>query len=385
MRGANLAYVAPAFVPQGPNVPTARAVKAAVGIPVIVAGRIVDFDLAEDIVAAGDADMVGMVRALIADPAAVGKALSGQAAKVVPCIGGNECHYGRAVACAVNAAAGREAEMEIVPAAVSRHILVIGAGPAGLECAAVAAERGHRVTLVDRRPEIGGVLATLSRTAHQADYGKYIDYMRRRIDGLDVEVRQGVEADADFARTAAPDAIVLATGARQLATLPHDRSGSVVDALSALENPEALGDHVAVVGSLDDHLPPLLVADFLARAGRTVTLLTENIAPAPALETASLVILMKRLLERGVMVLTTTAAVELKNGALATRNSLTRAPGRIDGVDSAVLVGGRAPDDRLAESLKPLGIPIHLIGDALSPRRMLHATLDGARLARTLF
>jgi len=377
--GANLPYVAPAFVDQGPNLMTSAAVKRAVAIPVIVAGRISDFDVAETALADGLADMIGMVRALIADPHAIKKAFAGQVRSVTPCIGGNECHYGRAVACATNPAAGREAEMEIVPAADPKRILVVGAGPAGLECAAAAAERGHRVVLIDRRPDLGGLLIPLAEASQQADYGKYLIYIRRRVAEVGVELRLGVEADVDLVHAIEPNAIVLATGAAFAG-----RIAGAVDAARALADPSQLGEHVAVAGGLDDHLPPLILADFIARTGRKVTLLSENLSPGSALEIASLVMLTKRLLDHEVAILPTTAAVALTADGLTTRNSLTNRPGLIAGIDTVVAVGPRVPNDGLAAVLGPLGIPLHLIGDALSPRRMLHATLDGARLGRIL-
>ncbi len=376
--GANLAYVAPAFVAQGPNVASAAAVKRAVSIPVIVGGRIADFDVAERVVAEGKADIVGMVRALIADPHAVVKSFTGRAHLVTPCIGGNECHYGRAVACATNPAAGREAEMELVPAAQPKRILVVGGGPAGLECAAAAAERGHHVILADRQMELGGFLVPLATASQQADIGKYVDHMRRRIDGLDIDVRLGTEVDATLIGQIRPDLVVVATGA----AYRNKIDGTIVDAAQALADPSVLGRHVAIAGGLDDHLPPLILADFLAREGRTVTLLTETISPAPALEIASLVMLLKRLADYGVTIRTMTAAVALRNGVLTIRHSLTNQQDTIDGVDTVIAVGPRVPNDGLAGALKPSGIPVHIIGDALSPRRMVHATLDGARLGR---
>jgi xanthine/CO dehydrogenase XdhC/CoxF family maturation factor len=269
--------------------------------------------------------------------------------------------------------------MEIVRAAEPRHILVIGAGPAGLECAATAAERGHRATLVDRRPELGGFLIPLAEASEQAEFGKYLIHMRERIAALGIELRMGIEADSGLVREIAPDAVVLATGA----VFGGGPEGAI-DAARALADPSALGHDVAVAGGLDDHLPPLLVADFLARKGRKVTLLTENLSPGSALEIASLVMLTKRLLDSETAILPTTAALALTAEGLKTRNSLTGKAGLIPGIDTLVTIGPRVSNDELAAELKPLGIPVHVIGDALSPRRMLHATLDGARLGRTL-
>jgi 2,4-dienoyl-CoA reductase-like NADH-dependent reductase (Old Yellow Enzyme family) len=382
--GANLPYVAPAFVPPGPNVAAAAAVKRAVSVPVIVTGRFVEFDLPERIVAAGEADMIGMVRALIADPAAIAKAFADRGAEIIPCIGCNECHYGRAVACSTNPAAGREASMELAPAAEPKRLLVVGAGPAGLECATAAALRGHHVTLVDCRAEIGGTLVTVARTSEQSEFGRYLEYMANRLSALPVTLQLGVEADLDFVRALAPDAVVLATGAVHRVHLPSDNPNGVFGATAALADPTALGRRVAVAGGLDDHLPPLVVADFLARTGREVILLVETISPSPALEAASLVQFLDRLLRAGVIIQPMTAAASFEGGAVITRNSITGAPGRIENVESVVMLGDPAPNDALAEPIRALGIPVRLVGDALAPRRMLHATLDGARLGRTI-
>ncbi|MBY0510025.1 MAG: hypothetical protein K2P94_07705, partial [Rhodospirillaceae bacterium] len=125
-----------------------------------------------------------------------------------------------------------------------------------------------------------------------------------------------------------------------------------------------------------------IVADYLARNGHTVALLCETAAPGQAVEPASLNLLLKRLSERGVVMRPLTAAVRLEGRTLKVRHSLTRAESVVADVDSLVVVDGRQPVDGLAAQLKDLVKEIHVIGDALSPRRMMHATLDGARLGR---
>ena len=375
-RGAGLPYVAPAFVKPGPNVPVSAAVKAAVSIPVMVSGAITTLDQAEAILEGEQADVVGMVRALMADPRLIEKGLAGHGERARPCIGGNECHYGRPVACAVNPATGREAAMELHPAPQAKRVLIVGAGPAGIECALNASARGHRVTLADRSAALGGFLDVLARTSEQARYGQYLDYASAALADTDVELRLGLEVDAALVRAMSPDALVLATGARWRTAL----AGGAIDAATALADPERVGKRVVVAGGLDDHLPPLVVADYLARQGREVTLLTEAPMAGQALESASLYMLLKRLSLAGVEIRATTGAGALTRRSLAVRNSLTNIAGVIEDVDTLVVVDGRAPNDGLAAELRSLVPELHLIGDALSPRRMLHATLDGARL-----
>ncbi len=377
--GVELPYVAPAFVKPGPNVPTASAVKQAVSIPVMVTGAIATLDQAETIVAGGHADVVGMVRALMADPRLVAKGFAGAGERVAPCIGGNECHYGRPVACAVNPRTGREAAMALTPAKRPRRILVIGGGPAGLECATAAAQRGHQVTLADRSDQLGGFLVHLARVSEQARFAQYLDYASGAARDAGVEVQLGAEVDEAYVRDWRPDAVVLATGA----TWSMGGRRGYLTAAEAVRDLSLVGRHVAVVGGLDDHLPPLVMADYLARQGRKVTLLSELPLAGQAIESASLYILLRRLMEGGVDIRTTTAGEAFDRRALTLRNSFTNKKTVLEDVDTVIAIDGRVPNDGLAAKIAELAPEVHIIGDALSPRRMLHATLDGARLGLT--
>jgi 2,4-dienoyl-CoA reductase-like NADH-dependent reductase (Old Yellow Enzyme family) len=376
--GLERAYVASALEPPAPNRAAAAAVKRAVAIPVIVAGSIASLDLAESILGAGDADGVGMVRALMAEPELLAKGRAGRSAAIRPCIGGNECHYGRPVACAVNPAAGREAALEPASVVSVRRILVVGAGPAGIECALAAAGRGHEVTLVEQGDRIGGFLAVLARASQQARFGDYLAYAGAALAASEVRLQLAVRADAELVGAVGPDALVLACGAAWRASTGR------LDAATALAQPERVGPRVAVVGGLDDHLPPLIVADRLARLGRHVTLLTEAPMAGQAVEAGSLFPLLRRLRLAEVEIRPLTAAGALEAGRLALTHVLTGEADILAGIDTVIDVDGRQPADDLAEALRSLVPELHVIGDALSPRRMLHATLDGARLGATV-
>jgi 2,4-dienoyl-CoA reductase-like NADH-dependent reductase (Old Yellow Enzyme family)/thioredoxin reductase len=380
-RGVGLAYVAPAYVEPGPNVAAASAIHAAAGgVPVIVAGRFTDLELAEQVLADGHADLIGLTRALIADPRIVEKVRTGRAADVNRCVGGNECHYGRTVSCAVNPAAGREEELAIVPATTPRRILVVGAGPAGMECARVAAQRGHHVRLVDEAPHVGGTLRAVGSDPNRRDFLSYLDGMARQLDALAVGIHLGECVTADSTAVYEADTIVLATGATPwVPPVPGIDRPHVSTCLDVIEGRTVVGSSVVVVGGLDDHLPPLTTADFVADGRRRVLLLAEPMVAGQAIEPATLFTLTRRLLERGVEIVPMTALCEVGERHVVVRNTLTNRTRVIDGVDSVVLACGRRPRRELADALRARGRAFHLIGDCLSPRRLVHATLDGAR------
>jgi NADPH-dependent 2,4-dienoyl-CoA reductase/sulfur reductase-like enzyme len=384
-QGLKLPYVSPSYMPEGHNVDDAAGIRSAVDVPVIVAGRLIDMEMGEQIVAGGRADIVGMTRAFMADPAIVNKAFAGEDQRIIPCIGCNECHYGRIVTCAVNAATGREEELEVHPADTARTVLIVGGGVAGMECARMAAMRGHRVTLIERGDELGGMIAVLGRDPARADFNRYLRYLQDELKLLPVEVRLGTEVTGDLVSSIGPDVVVIATGAgdhRQ--AVPGADADHVHTATELFAGTVDLGDHVAVVGGLDDHLPTMTTADLAARSARRVTLLTETMHAGEDIEPASQFILTRRLLEHDVTIMPMTGLTAIEGATVRTRNTLTNAPGQVDGVDTVILIAERRPRDELAERLRAAGFEVHLIGDALAPRRMMHANLEGVRLAQTL-
>ncbi|MBV8085967.1 MAG: FAD-dependent oxidoreductase [Chloroflexi bacterium] len=402
-QGLQLPYVAPSYQPEGPNVPAAAIVREfSPSAPVIVAGRILDIDMAANIVRSGKADMVGFTRALIADPSFVRKAAAGKGEEVNRCIGCNECHYGalRPTVCSVNAWAGHEAELTHTPASPPKRVLIVGGGPAGMECARVAALRGHHVTLVEARNEIGGMLALAGRDPNRPELGGYIRYLENRLREAAVQIELGRTIEAAAIQATDADVVVLATGASDyVPDIPgsHDQrvltAGQVLtqivppppqrERLGASSHPLALGRRVAVVGGLEDHFPPLTMADMLASQGHEVVLLTELVHIGDGIEAAGLYTITSRLLEKRVDIQPMTALVAIEpDGTLKVANALTRDERTIGPVDNVVLACGGRPRDELAGQLA--GKDVRLIGDVLSPRRLVHATLDGARLGSTI-
>jgi 2,4-dienoyl-CoA reductase-like NADH-dependent reductase (Old Yellow Enzyme family)/thioredoxin reductase len=385
--GMEIAYVSPWYTEPGFNVTAAAAVKSAVDVPVVVTGRIADAALAESILAEGSADMIGMVRALIADPELPNKAREGRVEDIRMCLGMSECHavgpYRVPVTCAVNAAAAREAEMEITPAAVDKTVVVVGAGPAGMEAARVAALRGHHVYLADSRRTIGGTPAVLALDVNRRNLRDHAAYFETQLRRLDIVLMLGNEVTADELVEFAPDAVVVATGGRPLVPdVPGIQAPSVVHALAALEG-AATGQRVVVVGGLDKHLGPPTIAEFLADQGKEVELVSEQFDFAPGVEDGTRLPLFKRLRTKGVAVSTLHKLTGVDQHGVVVTDTFTRRDRRIEGA-SVVLACGSEPDDRLAQALEGRIAEVHVVGDALAPRRMMHATLEGARAAMAL-
>jgi len=250
-----LGTIAPMYIEPGSFVYLATGIKEVVDLPVFCIGRINDPAMAEEIVATGRADMVGMTRANIADPELANKARTGRPDEIRRCIACSDGCWGRiehpeGITCSINASVGREKEMEIIAATVKKRVMVIGGGLAGMEAARVAALRGHSVSIHDRGQRLGGQLLIASRAPGREEMAEPVRYFERQFDLLGVDVRLGSDVTPEMVVDENPNAIIMATGgAPDTLSVPGADGPNVVQARDVLAGLEETGQKVVIVGA----------------------------------------------------------------------------------------------------------------------------------------
>ena len=382
-RSAHYARSIPDYHGQpGLFLPLSKGLKAtSSGVPLIAAGKIVSPAQAEAVLEAGQADLVAMTRAQIADPDLVSKYERGQADRIRPCVGTNSgcadrMEGGRHITCFHNPETGREAtHAELVPADPPRVVLVVGAGPAGLKAAEVAARRGHRVTVVDRATKPGGRLRWTEKLGAAATMLDAIGWLVRELELLGVEMQLGVDVDEAYLRDAAPDAIVLATGSIGTGVdVANDGSVEVLTVDEAM-GAELEGKRVLVVDLLGWEEQGL-VSEFVSDHAASTTVAT----PFPQVGQNYGYTHVRRHLEHlygaGCDIRTSTVLTGLADGKATLRHLYARTNEEI-AVDVVVAATMPRANTDLAAIAHEIAADVVLAGDAVAPRTALFAFRTG--------
>jgi mycofactocin system FadH/OYE family oxidoreductase 2 len=381
----NMSYAAGVFVP------LAAAIKqAAPGLPILHASRIVDPVHADRLVAAGQIDVVGMTRALIADPDLPRKAREGRLDDIRTCVGANEgcidrIYQGKPVTCVQNPATGRERELaEVHPAKTSRKVVVVGGGVAGLEAARMAAVRGHRVVLFERAAEMGGQVLLAARAPARAEYAGIVRFLVAQVEKLAVDVRLAVEATAASVLAERPDSVVVATGSHPFVPpVPGGDGKHVVTDRDVLSGDAPVGANVVVVDDVHTQ-QALSTAELLLEQGKRVEVLSPLFYVGQDIGVTSIAPLYKRLVTAGVVLTPGTELRAVEGSAVVVANVYSGAERRIEGVDTVVLSAGSRSTDSLYRALKGRVAELYAVGDCVAPRGVHQAILDATRVARAI-
>ncbi|WP_127571942.1 FAD-dependent oxidoreductase [Georgenia faecalis] len=374
----------PYYMGDAPLLAGAAAVRRVVDVPVMATGNITP-EIGERAVAAGEVDFIGMGRALIADPELPLKLAAGQPEDIRPCIRCNQLCVGNVLAkipvgCAVNPVAGFEEERRLVPATTAKRIAVVGAGPAGLEAARVAALRGHTVDVYDRGEHTGGVLWPAATPDFKRELRRMVTWWEGQLADLPVTLHLGHDITADSPELATADEVVVATGSVQV--MPRSIEGidreNVVDVLQFHEG-APVGHRVVVAGG---GLSGADAALELAREGHAVTVVEMADDIARDMLVVNKVTLLRQLAEEGVTLLTEHAVEAVTDEGVLARGP--EGPVTVP-TDTVIIALGSRPRTTLAEELHARGATnVHPVGDCVEPAKVGEAINEAYVLAASL-
>ncbi|MDI6754959.1 MAG: NAD(P)/FAD-dependent oxidoreductase [Thermodesulfobacteriota bacterium] len=378
-------FVIPMYFPKGHLLYLSEGIKSAVNIPVIAVGALHDPLLAEQALKKKQADLIAMGRALIADPELPNKIQSGRTEDIRTCLRCNEgcssrVRQSKTQRCAVNAEVGRERQMRIHPVLNPKHVCIIGGGPAGMEAARVLALRRHRVTLIEKEKELGGLLRYAAVPDFKAELRSFLEYQKTQVKKLGVEVLLNRRATLDFLKELKPDKVVLAAGSSMsIPEIPGSHKPFVATAIDLLSGKYQTGDRVLVAGGAAMGCE---VAAHLASLGKKVTLVEMLGDLALDLEMRSRLAILQLLKERGVEVLTGWKLVKIEEGyALLLGGDWKKMQVK---ADSFILALGLTSNQELLKPLTETFGNFFVIGDCLEPRKIYQAIHEGAFTGRAI-
>ncbi len=374
----------PMMTDRGCLVHLAAEIKKALRIPVITVGRINDPALAQEIIAQGKADLVAMGRPLLADPQLPQKALDGEEGLIRTCIACNEGCYKRIfqqldILCSINPTLGREEETPFPKSSAPKQVVVLGAGPAGLEAAHAAWERGHKVVLIEMEKDVGGQLNLASLPPGRKEIQQFKRFLTNRLRKTDIELITGERATPSLIKKHNPDAVICALGARpRLLEIPGLETNPITTAWQVITGEAELEEPILVLGA---GLVGCETADLLNEQGKTVILVEILPEVATGSDADTKAYFTMRFQKNGVRAYTGAELkrVEGKTAVIQRGDEEIRA-----GFGTFVFAVGAEPNDDVFDELISSGLPVVKIGDCVKPRTIMEAMKEAFQAGSAL-
>jgi mycofactocin system FadH/OYE family oxidoreductase 2 len=380
-------------LPLGYTVPLAAGIKEAVQIPVFATGRINDPLLAEKVLANGQADMIGMVRAQICDPNMARKAMEGRLEEIRYCIACNQNCYGRvglnmSIGCIQNPYIGyekQEDELHLPATKWKKRVMVIGGGPSGMWAAKIAAMRGHEVTLYEMESTLGGQVNIAMKGAGREEFGAILRNERNQLQLLKIPTVMGQAVTPEFVFEKAPDAVIVATGSSPKPCPVAGAAGPrVFNVWQVLKGEAAVGDKILFI-DYDGHHQATATAEYLAALGKNVHVLTSSLFVGAELgPTQDLYLTRQRLMQKGVTFTPDFAVMEIRGTDAHGFNVYSNEWHTFSGFDTVVTAMGNRVNDSLYFQLKGRVKELYRVGDCVAPRKVDMAIYEGYRAGRSL-
>jgi len=375
----------------GYTTPLAKAIKGVTNKPVFVAGRINTPQIAEEALLNKAADMCGMTRALISDPQMPQKAESGRLDEITACVGCNQACIGhmlngKPISCIQSPETGRELTFnKLKPPLKKRQILIIGGGPAGMKAATVAASRGHEVKLIEASSKLGGQINLAEKLPGRSEFGGITTNLANKLNRQNVEIKLNTKVSADFVMQEAPEVVILATGGRSFEPIIEGRENAhVVTAWQILEGKANVGSRVAIADWRCDWVG-LGLAELLARQGCHVRLACNGMVPGQTVNQYVRDNWLGILHKLNVETLTHLRLHGIDSEDAYFQHTLSGEPVILNNVDTLVTAFGAGSSNTLEKDLKNnFHSKLHVIGDALSPRTVEEAILDGLKTSTAI-